>query len=135
MWFANLENGTCASEEKCFWTDLNKEIRLTGLQLAHPKAPKFLISLSNYDKYYFSREAVSVLGSSDAPEIQAETIGGHDLALGVGIEVRMEMTGHVRVKSYPLAKFKFSTSILFEGKRNNGGKPGYAVSAPEQQPA
>jgi hypothetical protein len=134
VWFVNLENGTSSSEEKGYWTDLSREMRLTGVQLAHPKVPKFLISLSNYDKYYFAREAVSVIGGgSDSPVVQAEIIGAHDLALNVGIEVRMELAGGVRVKAYALARYKYSPTILFEGKRN--GKPGYnVVSVPPDSP-
>jgi hypothetical protein len=134
VWFANLENGTSTSEEKGYWTDLSREVRLTGLQLAHPKSPRFLVSLSNYDKYYFAREAVSVIGGGPSESmVQAEIIGGHDIALNVGIEVRMELTGAVRVKTYPLARYKYSPTILFEGKRNNG-KPGYFVSPDAGQP-
>lgn len=127
MWLANLEDGRTISEHKSYWTDLKPETKMTGLQLIHPNLPKMFICLSNYDKYYFAREAISTLPSiSGKPRIVAEIIGGHDSSLGIGIEVRLEMSGSVRVKTYPIARFKYAPTILHDGKRN--GTPGYAAS-------
>lgn len=127
MWLANLEDGSTVAETKQYWTDFKKETRMTGLVLTHPRIPKIFISLSNYDKYYFAREAISTIGGgSSESRILADIIGGHDEALGIGIEVRMEASGSVKIKSYPIAKFKYSPSILYNGKKN--GKADFAIS-------
>jgi len=115
MWLVNFEDGTSVSSKQIFWDKLPKEKRITGVQLSHPHLPKLYICLTDYDRYYFTQEAVAFYGASNGTVV-AEVIGGHDLKLGVGIEVRLEYTGNITIKTYPVSRFKYSQSILYEGK-------------------
>lgn len=128
MWLVNLENGKGVCENDMYWTDLDKITKLTGVTLVNSNMPRLSIGLSNYDKYYFAREASSIIGSGEA-KILAEIIGGLDESLRIGIEVRMDPSGPVNIRTYPITKFKYSPSILLDGKRS--GRPGYVVNVPE----
>lgn len=121
MWLANFEDGSAISSKKMFWDRIPAGKRMTGLQLSHPHLPKLFVCLSDLDRYYFTQEAVAFLQGSQTPTVVAEIIGGHDLRLGVGVEVRLAYTGNVSTRMYPLERFKYSPKILYEGIGN--GKP------------
>jgi hypothetical protein len=118
-WLANFEDGKSIGGAKCHWIDLPKDKRITGVQMVHPEFPKSFVCLQNYDFYYFVNEATAKVGCQG--EIVAEIIGGHDTALGVGTEVKMEMSGTMKIRTYPLETFMFDLSILHVGRKN--GKP------------
>jgi len=117
LWTANMEDGNAAGSASRNWTDLPKDKKLTGVQLVIPSMPKIYVCLKNYQKYYFVTEAMANPGDRKG-KITAEIIGGHDISLGVGTEIRVEVTGAVRVSTYPLDKFKFSQDILRDGTSN-----------------
>lgn len=114
MFTVNFEDGRTISSKKQYWTDLPKDSLISAVQLTHPHIPKLYICLADLDRYYYSQEAVAFM-QSKTPSVVAEIIGGHDLNLGVGIEVRLSYTGNVVVRAYPLDKFKFSHEILRVG--------------------
>jgi|SRR5713101_1022112 len=121
MWKANFEDGSTISEKTLLWDQLTRDKKMSALSLSHPYLPHLNVALVDYDRYYFTREAIASYGSQQGT-IVAEIIGGHDLKLGVAVEVRLEYTGTVKVKSYPVSRFKYSPQILYEGK-NNGRAP------------
>lgn len=118
-WLANFEDGRSIGAAKCHWIDLPKDKKITGVQLVNPNSPKTFVCLRNYDRYYFAIEAVAAPGTQGQPV--AEILGGHNLDLGVGTEIRMEFSGSVKVRTYPLSIFKFTDEILRDGLKN--GKP------------
>lgn len=133
MWLANFEDGTAIDSKKCFWTQLPKEKRLTGLQLSHPLLPRLWLCLNGYDRYYFTTEGIAAMAGIQNVNIIAEMIGAQDLKLGVGVEVRLSRTGNVNVRTYPISTFKYSAEILHDGNRNDK-LIGVAVSStPEEQ--
>jgi len=115
MWNANFEDGSSVNSKQIFWKALPRTKKLAGLQLTHNFFPKVFVSLTDYDRYYFAQEAVSVLGGSSEPTTVAQVIGAHNLRLGVGIEVRLSHTGNISVKTYSVESFKYSPEILREG--------------------
>lgn len=123
MWTANFEDGSTISSKKKFWDQMSRDKRLTGIQLSHPHLPKLYICLADLDRYYFTQEAVAALQGSQTATVVAEIIGGHDLKLGVGIEVRLAYTGNVSSRIYPVSVFKYSPNILYEGVGSNGRRP------------
>lgn len=128
MWLANFEDGKSIGGTKCYWTDLPKDKKITGVQMINPNAPNMFVSLKNYDFYYFVNEAVGMYGQEKG-SVVAEILGGHDLALGVGTEVRMEVSGSVKVRTYPIEKFRFTKDSLREGKKN--GRPSLDTDLPQ----
>lgn len=121
MWIADFADGSeSVSEERMYWTDLPTDRKLSSLQLKHPYLPKLFVRLSHYDRYYFVKEGVASFGHQGT--VVAEAIGAHDLKLGVGVEVRLEYSGNLRVLTYPVKHFKNDSSILRNG-RVNGAKP------------
>lgn len=119
MWLANFEDGTAITSKTTFWTQLNKEKKLTGLQLKHPMVPNLFLNLKALDAYYFAQEAMASPQFEDPskPVVLAEIIGGHDLLLKVGIEIRLDMRGSVKVTPYALESFRYSPQILVPGFR------------------
>jgi len=115
MWLANFLDGSSVSSKSTNWTELPKDKKLTGVQLSHPLFPKLYLCLGDLDKYYFAKESLAFFGSEQGTVV-AEIAGGHDLRLGIGIEMRLEYTGSVVTKVYPLSEFKYSPDILHEGK-------------------
>lgn len=115
-WLANFEDGQSIGGSKCLWTDLPKNKRITGVQITHPDVPSLFVCLRNFDKFYFAYEAIANPGDRNG-RVVAEILGGHDLALGIGTEIRMEMSGSVKVRTYPLSKFRFGPGSLHEGKK------------------
>jgi hypothetical protein len=115
VWIVNFEDGTSKSSKNCHWTDLPKDKRVTGLQLSHPMMPKLFLCITDLNQYYFVTEAIA-LPFQKQGAVQAEIIGGHDTKLKVGIEVRMENTGNIEIKHYPMESFKYSKDILRDGK-------------------
>lgn len=128
MWVVQFENGQGSSAKKTFWTNLPKDVKLTGLQLQHPALPKkMVLSLSELDTYFFVKEAVSGLFERRG-RVVAEIIGGIDKQLGCVLEIRLEETGSVKYKVYPINKLKWEQSIMRDGvrmaeKRKANGKP------------
>ena len=135
MWLANFENGNTVSSKNTFWTQLKERangVRMTGLQLSSPLYPELSLCLSGLDRYYFCNEAVSIFGGPVSPEgvvwdksknaisssVVAEIIGGHNLDLGIGVEIRLEYTGSVRTRVYAVEKYKYSKDILVDGSKD-----------------
>ena len=114
MWLANYEDGTSTNGVKQHWTDLQKEKRITGLQLIHPRIAGLNIAIRGLDSYYFYNEAVAAILQQGV--VVAEVIGGHDIAHNSGVEIRMSAEGAVQVKMYDLKMFKHSKEILLPGK-------------------
>jgi hypothetical protein len=121
MWLANFEGGLAISSKRSFWDRLPREKRMTGVQLSHPYLPKLFVCLSDLDRYYYTQEAVAFLQGGQSATVVAEIIGGHDLKLGVGVEVRLSYTGSVSIRTYPLERYKYSPKILYDGLGN--GRP------------
>lgn len=114
MWLANFEDGTSVTSKETFWTQLRRDKKLTGLQLSHPHLPKLFISLTGMDAYYFVTEAVQLLNTGSTTVV-AEIIGGHNTELGVATEIRLNYTGGVKVRSYPIKSYRYSKDILVPG--------------------
>jgi len=122
MWLANFEDGSSINSKSCFWTQLKDQSngkKLTGVQLSHPLFPNLHLALTDLDRYYFVTEAIQFFPGSGptAPTVVAEMIGGHNLELGVGVEMRLDYKGSVKSKIYKLEKFKHTQDILVEGIR------------------
>jgi hypothetical protein len=115
MWHANLADGKSISSKNMYWTDIKPEMVVKSVQLSHPRIPNLNLCLSGYDRYYFSKEAVQLLEVGKT-NVVAEVIGAHDLKLGIGVEIRLDYTGTVKVRSYPVSDFKWAPDILREGK-------------------
>lgn len=127
MWLVNFEDGSSISSKRTFWDKMDKGKRISGLQLSHPHLPKLYICLTDQDKYYFAQEGLAFFQGPRTPTVVAEIIGGHDLQLGIGVEVRLSYTGNVGVKTYALSQYKLSPDILYDGLRS--GKPKCEVVA------
>lgn len=125
MWLANFVDGSSVSSKSTFWTQLPKEKKISGLQLSHPHFAKLFLNLAGMDKYYFLAEAIALIpqnGAGSTPSVVAEVIGGHDIELGVGIEIRLDYTGNVRVRHYAIPLYRYSQEILFDGAVSQRGK-------------
>jgi len=122
MWLANFENGNTVSSKNTFWTQLKERangVRMTGLQLSSPLYPELSLCLSGLDRYYFCNEGVSIFGGETVQSnIVAEIIGGHNLDLKIGVEIRLEYTGSVRTRVYAVEKYKYSKDILVDGSKD-----------------
>ena len=118
MWTVNFEDGSSLTSKNVPWTELSGK-RITGLQLHHPHIQKLYLSISDYDLYYYVVEAIAGLGQDG--RIVAMMIGGHDLDLGVGAEIRMEENGSVKFRTYPISKFRYSKDILKGGVGRSRG--------------
>lgn len=126
MWLANFDDGTSIHSKRTFWDKVPPGKRMTGIQLSHPHLPKLYICLADLDKYYFTQEAIA-FAQGNTPTVVAEIIGGHDLRLGVGLEVRLSYTGNVKITHYSLAGgYKFSPNILYDGN-GNGRAPSLEI--------
>lgn len=132
MWQASFEDGTSLHSKRTFWDQIPRGKRMSGVQLSHPHLPKLFVCLADLDHYYFTQEAVAFLQGSQNPTVVAEIIGGHDLKLGVGIEVRLSYTGSISIRTYPVKSYKYSPAILYEGLGTNGVPP--RVTVAEEHP-
>lgn len=123
MWLANFEDGSSVTSKSCFWTQLrehHKGSKIAGVQLSHPHFQNLYLNLTDLDKYYFVTEAITFLNSEtkqSGSQVVAEIIGGHNVELGVGIEVRLDYKGSVKSRVYKLENYKYSPEILVEGVR------------------
>jgi hypothetical protein len=116
MWIANLEDGSSVNGISKTWNDVGKDKRITGVQVLHPQIPAVSFSLTGYDQYYYTKEAVGMMQGSQEATVIAEILGAINHALGVIVEVRMGYTGSIRVKAKPLSRFSYSRDILRAGK-------------------
>jgi len=123
MWLSNFENGTSISSKNVFWTQLKERsngAKMTGLQLTSSLFPNLFLELSDLDRYYFVTEASAFIAEGVfRNEVLAEIIGGHNLELGIGIEIRLEYTGSAKSRIYKLERYKYSKDILVEGTRRH----------------
>jgi hypothetical protein len=121
MWLANFEDGSSVTSKSCFWTQLReKGKKLTGIQLSHPHFQNLYLNLSDLDRYYFVTEAIAFLqaeGNQSSSQVVAEIIGGHNMILGVGIEIRLDYKGSVKSRIYKLDKYRYAADILVDGVR------------------
>jgi len=115
VWLANLESGEGVSSKLVHWTSLSKEKKIVGLQLFHPHFQTLYLSLKYMDFFYYTKEAIASIQDLANPTVIAEIIGGHDLTLNAGVEIRLDFKGTVKVYIYPLSKFKYDPSILIPG--------------------
>ena len=121
MWLANFEDGKTISSKHTFWTQLKEKAdgaMMTGLQLTSAASPNLDLCLSGLDRYYFVTEAITMLTDAQS-HVVAEIIGGHNLELGVGVEIRLEYTGSVKTRIYPVEKFKYAKEILVDGSKEH----------------
>jgi len=117
VWLANFEDGRSVGGVNVNWTDLPKDKRITGVQLVQPNFPKLFVCLKNYDKYFFAQEAMAMLLARQGTPT-AEILGGMVDSLGVCTEVRLEMTGNLKIRTYPISEFIYAKEILHAGKVN-----------------
>lgn len=116
MFVVNFEDGSSTSSRRTAWLDLPKDKKIKSVQLMHPRYPNLYVLLKGHDKFYFMKEAVAQPGQQGV--VVAEIVGGHDNELGVGIEVRVELSGNVIVKHYDRNYFRYAKEILREGVRD-----------------
>jgi hypothetical protein len=117
-WTVNFEDGSSLTSKNTHWTSLPTDKRITGLQMQHPQMPKLYFSLTELDLYYYVVEAVASLSGDD--RIVAKIIGGHNVALGVVSEVRMEENGSIKFRAYPISRFGYDRTILHAGVGKKG---------------
>ena len=114
MWLVNFEDGASFTAKTCLWTELPKGKKISAIQLLHSKLPNLWLCLRGLDRYYFTQEAMAFSGQPRG-QVVAEIIGGHDLRMGVGVEIRLEYTGKVNFKHYRVSNFRYSKDILYNG--------------------
>ena len=117
MWTANFEDGTSVSSKNIYWTDIDKTKKITGVFLIHPAYPNLKLCLTGLDEYFYMQEGLALFGLSgqlQSNRAVAEIIGG--VKDGVVVEQRLEYSGVVITKSYPVAKCKVSKEVMYPGK-------------------
>jgi hypothetical protein len=127
MFVVNFEDGSSTSSRRTTWLDLPKDKKIKSVQLSHPRYPNLYVLLKGHDKFYFMKEAVARHGEQGV--VVAEIVGGHDSSLGIGIEIRVELSGNVIVKHYDKNQFRYAAEILREGTGDPSGREVQARNA------
>ena len=117
MWRVVHEDGSAVDDQNTYWTDLPKDklIVKASLYLGDAFVNK---TLSGFDSYYYAKEAVGIVGSSAAPTLEAEIMGGINLETQTVEEIRFNhRTKELTVCSKPLSQYGYSKEILLPGKK------------------
>lgn len=121
MFILHYANGETLTEKNDLWDKLPEEI--TSMELTLPFTPKMktpegkvvtlparTISISNFDSYFFSKEAVSnVMAGGEMQAVigqTAEIMGGIKEKEDLAVEIRVDRNGNVKVSYYTKAEIK-----------------------------
>lgn len=118
MWQVNFSDGSSVTSKEYYWDRLPKDRKLTGVMLSHTRMPDVHICLGDYDRYFWTKEAIALRGEENGT-VLAEVLGAHDEKLGIVVEARLSVTGTIRIRTYPLSLYKYSQDILREGQRKS----------------
>lgn len=101
MFVAHFNDGSTVSEKEKLWDDLPAEKALTSLQLVLPRGG--IITLKNYDWYYFSNVAF-VKPGEQITGVHSKLIGGVDEKINVIFEIEVDSSNNISTRRFPIDK-------------------------------
>ena len=116
MWSIKFADGSYEHETaELFWDNLPCGKKILELQVFNEHVPTLCQRLNGYDAYYYTKEAVATMHSTE-PTVLSEIFGGINKTRDTVDEIRMGHNGIVTRRTFPLKDWKYAPSILREGK-------------------
>lgn len=118
-----LENGQVLTEDKYCWDDIPTNIKIQEFKIVHLKTGHSLISLVNYNWYFFENEATNTVGSGILRHT-AKIFGGANPTNGA-VEVRLEFSSKSVVPTYSKKEYSWEEWNRLK-RRDSGMRQGLA---------
>lgn len=144
MFILKFKDGSQLNSKECknSWDDVPTDKEIGSMQLTLPlrahrknnkgeleELPARTISISGYNRYYYSKEAVATVLVNGTPSGQpdkisgqhkgtdvAEIMGGIDDRVGLVFQVRVAKDGNISTRHFPISQLEYADHALRLGR-------------------